>query len=618
MNKALIFSKFNRSFIPSFFLIAVFCLILSAGCGSDQNNIISVESEDPDEIYSIATDSYLPLQSSSILVYSNGEKVYESKYIGEVDAAGTRAVKFGSAEVYNLYNLDSDSINLCGDERASFDSPLTLCGRIANLYEENTSSVSIGGKTYSILSVFTGKENITTPAGTFDTIKFELTYKDGATGNIELRRVINLCKNVGIVADVQTSSSNARNETILIGGTTETNIYSRPVKKWAFLFYSCGHNPSNDISVELYDQLKQLSGGGLEKSAYIVAQLAPSNQVLNGVTTRFTVENGSLKTIKQISDRIVDTGRTDEIISFYKFAIDAFPAEHYALFISGHGSGAISFFYPDGKNSPAHSIAYDDSASNSLKLFELTEAYKAVTAKLGKKIDIIVYDSCVMQMFEVAYQLKDFADYFVASQANLAGEGIDLTEFSKFFNASTDFSALNVSKMLVNAYIDSKTITASERTLSVTDLSKASLVKSAIDKFADGIMDIKNDSDLSALIKAVNDSQNFGPPYFEGFTNNYIDLFDFSILIDRYIDSGPAREAARELINLENQKTFVVYNKTKGDRYKKADGISIFIPKSKSAWVNNNYNKEQYKNFLDFGRDCRWYEFIDSWGAMMQ
>jgi hypothetical protein len=322
--------------------------------------------------------------------------------------------------------------------------------------------------------------------------------------------------------------------------------------------------------------------------------------------------------VKSITGRTVDTGNTSEILSFYNWAVDAYPAEHYALFISGHGSGAISILYPDGDNgAPAKAIAYDDTAKNSLKLYELSEVYRNITAKIGKKIDVIVFDSCVMQMFEVAYQLKEFGEYFVASQAALAGNGIDMLGFSGKFSRSSDHSALNVSKMLVDAYIESPGISNANLTMSVTRLSMCDQLKTLIDSFADGIAEIKSDTDAVAFILAVYGSQRFGSLNFDDYASGYVDLFDFAITLDRYMDSGAAKNAAMALINIEKEKSFVVYNRIKGDYFKAADGISIFIPKQSKDWINANYTRDQYRYFTDFGRDGKWYDFLNEWSVLL-
>ncbi len=603
----------------TFLLLLCFWPFVICGCGDDgsggaASNIINTGNE----IMPIEEPAlYLPLNASTSLVYSNGEKVYEAKYLGEVDAAGVRAVKFGSSDVYNLYSFDSDSISLCGSNGLVFDSPLTLYSKKAGPYAQSTSSAMINGQKTLISSLLTKRETVTTAAGTFDTLKFEMIYSNIETGAVNYNRVINLAKNVGIVAD-KITNYNIESVTSLIAGTTETAVYSKPKKEWAFLIYSCGHNPSNDLSTPLYNQLKQFENTGIGKNAHVVAQISPTNEVLKGFTTRFALDNDKLVTIKTITDRTVDTGATSEIISFYNWAVDAYPAEHYALFISGHGSGAISILYPDGGgNAPARSIAYDDTAKDSLKLYELTEAYRSVTAKLGKKVDVIVFDSCVMQMFEVAYQLKDFAEYFVASQAALAGDGIDMLGFSNKFNSSVDHSALNVSKMLADAYIDSPRISNANMTMSVTRLSMCDQVKTLIDTFADGIAEIKSDTDSVAFVLAVYGAQRFGSLNYDDYASCYVDLFDFAITLAHFIDSGVAKNAAMALINIEKERSFVVYNRIKGDYFKAADGISIFMPKQSKDWTNSNYARDQYRYFTDFGRDSKWYGFLNEWSVLL-
>ncbi|HNY13493.1 MAG TPA: hypothetical protein PKK26_18055, partial [Candidatus Wallbacteria bacterium] len=341
----------RKHWILSLFVLAL-CTILPltlSGCGGGEGGGITSLSYLTDTtgrpIYDTA--SCLPMTPACSLVYSNGESVYEAKYLGQFAAAGMTASKFGTAAIYNLYGSGTDGIYLCGSESQVFGAPVKLCKNKVKLYDECTSAVTINGKTTLVSSMFTGSEVITTGAGTFNTLKFEMIFSDAQTGGVNYIRTINLAQNIGIIAD-RTTNQGQISMTTLIAGTTETAVYTKPKKEWAILIYSCGHNFSSDLSPYLYNQIKQFDGTGIGANAHVVAQIAPTNAVLGGKTTRFALENDRMTAVKTITDRAVDTGATSEITSFYNWAIDAYPANHYALFISGHGSGAISVLYPDG------------------------------------------------------------------------------------------------------------------------------------------------------------------------------------------------------------------------------------------------------------------------------
>jgi hypothetical protein len=193
-----------------------------------------------------------------------------------------------------------------------------------------------------------------------------------------------------------------------------------------------------------------------------------------------------------------------------------------------------------------------------------------------------------------------------------------MLEFCNKFKAAADHSALNVSKMLADAYIDSPRISNANMTMSVTKLSMCAQVKTLIDSLAGGIAEIKSDTDSVAFLLAVYAAQRFGSADYNDYANCYVDLFDFAITLARYIDSGTAKNAALALINIEREKSFVVYNRIKGDYFKAADGISIFIPKQSADWINSNYTREQYRYFSDFGRDGKWYDFLNEWSSMLK
>ena len=69
----------------------------------------------------------------------------------------------------------------------------------------------------------------------------------------------------------------------------------------------------------------------------------------------------------------------------------------------------------------AKSILFDDEARDFLDNLEL----KQVLVDLNKKLDIIGFDACLMNMLEVAYQLRDHTEVVVGSEELEPGKGWD-------------------------------------------------------------------------------------------------------------------------------------------------------------------------------------------------
>lgn len=87
--------------------------------------------------------------------------------------------------------------------------------------------------------------------------------------------------------------------------------------------------------------------------------------------------------------------------------IQKFPAKNIMLIISDHGSGW-------------ESVIVDNDNTNFLDGYKMSlpkmkEALKNVIKNTNKKINIITFDACLMGSSEVMIELKDTADYIIAS-----------------------------------------------------------------------------------------------------------------------------------------------------------------------------------------------------------
>ena len=110
----------------------------------------------------------------------------------------------------------------------------------------------------------------------------------------------------------------------------------------------------------------------------------------------------------------------DSLANFIKWAAKACPAKKYVLVLNDHGGG----YSPDAEIYPAKAVAtrgviFDDAyRGNHFSAPSLNHAIKAS----GIRPDVVYFDACLMNTMEYAFELKDVADYLVASTyVTLAG-----------------------------------------------------------------------------------------------------------------------------------------------------------------------------------------------------
>jgi hypothetical protein len=88
------------------------------------------------------------------------------------------------------------------------------------------------------------------------------------------------------------------------------------------------------------------------------------------------------------------------------------PVDTYQQIITTFGSSRFTNPYGNLK-----SIFFDETTKSYMKNSEMMSAIKEIKENvLGRKINVVGMDACLMGMFEIAYQMRDYAEYMVASE----------------------------------------------------------------------------------------------------------------------------------------------------------------------------------------------------------
>lgn len=103
------------------------------------------------------------------------------------------------------------------------------------------------------------------------------------------------------------------------------------------------------------------------------------------------------------------------------FIIRQCPARHYGLVLWSHGSGWI----PQRQQAARHTIGIDNgrnTTSNTGTELEIPTLAN-ILANTGQRWDYVFFDACFMQGVEVAYELREVADWVIGSPAEIPGNG---------------------------------------------------------------------------------------------------------------------------------------------------------------------------------------------------
>ena len=155
------------------------------------------------------------------------------------------------------------------------------------------------------------------------------------------------------------------------------------------------------------------------------------------------------------------------ITEFIKKAVAQAPADRYVLVLWDHGGGSIH--------------GYGDS-QNLSSVIDIQEAIK----NSGVHFDIIGYDACLMATLDSAYSLKDYADYYVASEETEDGYGWDYKKIMETVAANKSISSRDLAVRITEVYQE-RYINDPTHTLSVIDLSKIEAVKTAYENYTNAM-----------------------------------------------------------------------------------------------------------------------------------
>lgn len=229
----------------------------------------------------------------------------------------------------------------------------------------------------------------------------------------------------------------AKKWTVMVHLAADNNLYSFGLEDMNEI--EAGIN-SDDVNVlVLFDGTKQ------GDSAVYEVKRDP-----NGKNTTFvSVPNTSLPFIP--ASKEIDSGDVNVVRQFGEWAIEKYPAQHYMVSFWDHGSGifrkgvANTFFTTKG-------FGWDDNGSH-MNTSDLSTLIPAFAKKAGQPIDIVGFDACLMAHAEIAYQVKGYADYLVASEELEPGAGWDYNGWMR--NVTKTTTPAQMGNALVKSYGES-------------------------------------------------------------------------------------------------------------------------------------------------------------------
>ncbi|QNI94698.1 clostripain family protein [Synechococcus sp. A15-127] len=282
----------------------------------------------------------------------------------------------------------------------------------------------------------------------------------------------------------------------------------------------------------------------------------------------------------------VNTGDSTNLYNFIRWAAEESPSENYALVMWNHGGGVSgsNFDYSD-TNQP----------SDHIENLELVHALKEAQ-KDAINIDIVAFDACLMGMTEIAYEIKDYTDYFISSQEIIWGPGYDYTTaFLPFQENLSSVTAEQLSQAMVESF-GNQYAGSYANTLSAINTSGMDRLAETIKSFTDSVLThASTNSQISSIQNDIYSSTSY--EYQE-----CVDLGDLLSRISRNESLPSQIRVSATTAQAELDK--VIFAKTSDVR--QSSGLSIYVP-----GFGNNLDLHNYEqNFGTFISSTGWVDLL--------
>jgi hypothetical protein len=134
----------------------------------------------------------------------------------------------------------------------------------------------------------------------------------------------------------------------------------------------------------------------------------------------------------------MDTGDPASLEKFVLYSMETYPSEKTMLVVQDHGFGWRGICKDE--TVPGYTLMPIDG---------LAGALKDVKAETGKAVDVLCMDACNMATIEVAYELRDAATYFVATETTMPFDGLPYEMFITSLVAHPEMSPREIAAEIV-------------------------------------------------------------------------------------------------------------------------------------------------------------------------
>lgn len=359
--------------------------------------------------------------------------------------------------------------------------------------------------------------------------------------------------------------------------------------RWTVMVYMAA---DNDLEKFALTDINEMEFIGSSDTVQVVVQIDRSakfdSSAGDWTTTRRYFITEDLEDIQgsDINSQLIEdlgetnTGDPAVLQQFASWAIQAYPADRYALILWDHGGAWLG-------------IAADGSVEgyDGLTMPELKEALAGITEETGiEQLDVIGFDACLMGSLEVYRVIAPYARYAIASPELIPGTGWAYSDLLAALQDNPAADGAAFGRAVVDTFYTFYTRNARQyaaANLGLVDLGQVNTVLQGLAALADSLLDAGTET-LDAFARARESTLVYGANNDPRLSDVWsaADLQQFLTKFAALLPDGDMREAALEAA--AHIDALVVYYRTStpdaGDT-----GLSIFFPRNSAIYRTGTY-----------------------------
>lgn len=397
----------------------------------------------------------------------------------------------------------------------------------------------------------------------------------------------------GSATIVATFGSSGASGAAGVSGSATATVTDLTPRKWTILVYMNGANDLARFGTLNVNQMEKVAGtsdvrtvvqwktlGEFDSSA----PFEGTRRILTRPDTTGTIASAVLEDM----GARVDMGSPQTLADFIAWGKANFPAERTMLVVWNHGGGWRSS--QDGVVG-SRAVSGDDEFRTEIQTWQLGAA-------LGNAhFDILAWDASLMQMLEVAHEVRAHADYIVGSEESPPGTGYPYDRVFGAFLDTPDAPTPTLARAFVDGMLADPGNAQEKITESVIDTSKLDDLATAVDAFARELL--ANRESLTTLVPSV---RNASQAYGLNLDYVYRDLYDVA---DRIQAGTSISSLAQAAAGVKTAVGAAVVAEGHNSRSPGSHGVSIdFSSGANFAGLQSDYRR------MSFGNATKWDEWL--------